>query len=163
MKKVIFVRHAKSSWNDFRLTDFDRPLDKRGLHDAPKMAKLLKSEGIRPDIIYTSDANRARSTAKFFASEFDMNIIEKHNLYHGSPEDYMDVIRDENQQSQVIALFGHNPGMAYLANMISPGCTDNIPTCGIIITEFRLDSWAKCDWSCLKLVKILTPKNNFND
>jgi phosphohistidine phosphatase len=66
VKKVIFVRHAKSSWNDFRLTDFDRPLDKRGLHDAPKMAKLLKSEGIRPDTIYTSDANRARSTAKVF-------------------------------------------------------------------------------------------------
>ena len=163
MKKVIFVRHAKSLWNDFRLTDFDRPLDKRGLHDAPKMAKLLKSEGIRPDIIYSSDANRARSTAIFFATEFDMDIIEKHNLYHGSPEDYMDVIRDESQQTQVVALFGHNPGMTYLANMISPGCTDNIPTCSIIITEFKLDSWAKCDWSALKLLKILTPKNSFYD
>lgn len=56
------------------MTDFDRPLDQRGLRDAPNMAKLLKAEGLKPDIIYTSDANRAQTTANFFASEFDMEI-----------------------------------------------------------------------------------------
>jgi phosphohistidine phosphatase len=160
LKKVIIVRHAKSSWDDFRMTDFDRPLDQRGLRDAPNMAKLLKAEGLKPDIIYTSDANRAQTTANFFASEFDMEINKKHSLYHGAPDDYLDVIRMENDQYQTIALFGHNPGITFLTNLISSGSTDNIPTCGIIIAGYVGKLWSDCDWSGLKLIKILTPKTN---
>jgi phosphohistidine phosphatase len=160
LKKVIIVRHAKSSWDDFRMTDFERPLDQRGLRDAPYMAKLLKTEGLKPDVIYTSDANRAQTTANFFASEFDMEIKKKHSLYHGAPDDYLDVIRMENDHYQTIALFGHNPGITFLTNLISPGSTHNIPTCGIIVAEWNSSKWGNCDWQKMKLLKIFTPKGD---
>lgn len=163
MKKVIIVRHAKSSWTDLSMKDFDRPLDSRGLHDAPVMAKVLHNAGYKPDVIYSSDANRALTTARYFAEEFGMQVQKKHSLYHGEPDDYLDIIVDENDHTQTIALFGHNPGITYMANLIKSGCTNNIPTCGIIIAEFTGTSWSLCQWKDLKLVKILTPKNQHND
>ena len=72
MKKLFLVRHAKSSWADPSLADLDRPLNKRGLRDAPFMAKLLKGRGVQPDRILSSPANRAFTTASYFAEALDI-------------------------------------------------------------------------------------------
>ena len=163
MKNIIIVRHAKSSWSDFNLSDFNRPLDKRGIHDAPLMAQKLKDCGYIPDHIFTSDAVRAKTTAQSFQSLFNVPMTEVHSLYHGDPEDYMDVLRGLNEDFGTVALFGHNPGITYLANMISPGITDNIPTCGIIIAKYKGHDWHMVNWQDLDLQKILVPKEIFHD
>jgi phosphohistidine phosphatase len=159
MKTIVFVRHAKSSWDDFRLTDFERPLDARGTHDAPMMAKKLKKEGIHADIIYSSPAVRALTTAQYFASEFGLKIRQESNLYHGFPQHYLGVIQSLKEDISGVMLFGHNPGLTHVANEIERGCIDNLPTCGIVIAQASesLD-WQDVDYNKMKLVKILYPK-----
>lgn len=160
-KKIIIIRHAKSSWTDFNLSDFDRTLDDRGLKDAPVMAIRLKEAGHFPDKIITSSAVRAKNTAAYFAKTFSINQEETRLLYHGEPEDYMEQIHMLDENISCIALFGHNPGITHIANLIKPGVTDNLPTCGIIIAEMDGKiKWNNADWDKLKLINIMTPKNN---
>ncbi len=162
IKKIIIVRHAKSSWTDFSISDFDRPLDERGLTDAPVMAELLKDNGHFPQKIISSSANRAQSTASFFSQTFGIQLETTRELYHGEPEDYIQQLSIINDALHCVALFGHNPGITFLANLIEPGVTSNIPTCGIIIAEMPLEvPWSKVSWSKMKLVKILTPNNPY--
>ena len=163
MKKVIIVRHAKSSWTDFSLSDFDRPLDNRGHHDAVHMAARLKESGHIPQRIITSSAVRAKTTAQYFSKAFDIPLEESRDLYHGQAEDYLDIIKSLDEKTECIAMFGHNPGITFLANLINMGCTDNIPTCGIVIAEVKSAVWAKSEWDNMKLVRIMTPKDGGND
>lgn len=163
VKKIIIVRHAKSSWVDYSLSDFDRPLDKRGIHDAPVMAERLRDEGHIPQLIFTSSAIRAKSTAAFFAQTFGVKAEETKALYHGEPDDYLEILTRLPEEVNCVALFGHNPGITFIANLIKPGCADNIPTCGIIVAEMPGTSWEKADWSSMHLVRILFPKENKHD
>lgn len=160
MKKVIIVRHAKSSWTDFTLSDFDRPLDKRGIHDAPFMAERLKEAGFLPDKMISSNAVRAKTTAGYFSNVFDISLEESNDLYHGLPDDYLDIIKAQDQKVGTIALFGHNPGITIIANLIKVGCTDNIPTCGIVIAELGDDNWSKAEWHNMKLLQLMNPKDH---
>lgn len=160
MKKIIIVRHAKSSWGDFGLSDFNRPLDARGLRDAPEMASKLKKQGHRLDKIISSDALRAKSTAKYFSEEFNVPLSEMHSLYHGEPDDYLNILASLDDQVDCVAMFGHNPGITEIANIIKAGCTTNIPTCGIIILEYNSKLWLGIDWFKMKMLGIMTPKGN---
>ena len=92
MKQVIIIRHAKSSWSDFSLSDFERPLDTRGLHDAPLMAERLKNLGYLPQKLCSSNAARAKETSQYFSKINNLPIDLYPNLYHGSPEDYIAVM-----------------------------------------------------------------------
>ena len=88
MKKLFLIRHGKSSWSNPDLQDFDRPLNKRGIRDAPFMAKMLVGKGVKPDLIVTSPANRAISTAKQFAAEQGIlhdDLVIKHEIYEAYP------------------------------------------------------------------------------
>lgn len=159
MKKVIIIRHAKSSWTDFSLSDFDRPLDKRGNDDALHMAARLKDAGHNPQRFITSNALRAKSTAKYFSDEFGIPIEESRNLYHGLQDDYLDIIKSMDKDVECVALFGHNPGITFIANLIKMGSTDNIPTCGIVIAEVKSADWANSEWDNMNLIRIMTPKD----
>lgn len=161
MKTIYFIRHAKSSWTDFSLTDFERPLDQKGQRDAPYMAELLKSLDYHIDKIITSSAVRAKKTATFFGLKYQLKIEETKILYHAEPESYLDLITEQAEDVRHLALFGHNPGLTYLANMIRPGCTDNIPTCGIVIVTVDDEiEWSSIQWENMHFVSILTPKDN---
>ena len=162
-KKVIIIRHAKSSWSQTGLADFDRPLNERGLKDALFMANRLRDLGEIPEILISSNANRAQSTAKYFAEILDKPLELNSSLYHGYPEDYLNALSELSDDIKMVALFGHNPGITYIANMISQGCTDNIPTCGIIIAQTNLNSWASLNWKDFKLESLLFPKKDNND
>jgi len=159
LKKVIIVRHAKSSWTDFSLSDFERPLDNRGHHDALPMAARLKNAGHIPQRIITSSAVRAKTTAQYFSDVFGIQVEESRDLYHGQADDYLDIIKSLDEKIECIALFGHNPGITFLANLIHMGCTDNIPTCGIVIAEVKSRLWAKSEWENMNLIGIMTPKD----
>lgn len=158
MKTILISRHAKSAWDNPRLTDFDRPLNERGHKDAPEMAKKIRKAGFIPDVLISSPANRARTTANYYAADLQLPVSEVKKLYHGMPEDYLSVIQELPEDVHTVMLFGHNPGITYIANMIQPGVTDNIPTAGVIIARSPANSWEEVEWQNCRLEKIAVPK-----
>jgi phosphohistidine phosphatase len=158
-KTIIIIRHAKSSWTDLSMRDFDRPLDDRGLKDAPMMASKLKDFGVKPDVLISSAANRALMTANFFSGEFGLAVKEEKSLYHAPPSAYLEKINGLSEDITTVVFFGHNPGVTDLANEIEPGIIDDLPTCSITIAEVKRDlRWEDIDWRHMTLETILTPK-----
>ena len=114
MKTITFVRHAKSSWADPDLKDFDRPLNSRGKSDAPEMGQRLAVNNIFPDLIITSPAKRAKATAFKIAKELNFpksKIVEEMQLYLSSAKLICDVIKTVNDATKNLFVFGHNPDM----------------------------------------------------
>lgn len=146
-KTVYFIRHAKSSWDNLGIKDHDRPLNKRGLRDAPMMAAKLLEQEKALDQIITSTASRAKETATYFQTAFDVQgdrYFEEANLYHGNLEDYLDGVRTwAKDEYATAALFAHNPGMTFLTNNFAGKYIDNVPTCGIAKVSFDVDSFSE--------------------
>ena len=144
MKTLYLVRHAKSSWDFPQLQDFDRPLNKRGQKNAPEMGERLKLKGILPDLLMSSPANRAITTARKIAKKIGYPkeaIKENERIYHGSEHTLTEIIRSTPNDIGELMLFGHNPGFTGLANMLGDQWIDNIPTCGIVAITFDVDNW----------------------
>ncbi len=162
MKKLILMRHAKSSWDDSAINDFERPLNTRGKHDAPEMGKRLAKLKILPELMVSSPAKRARKTAKVVAKEIGYpkdKIVLRQEIYEAGTSDLLEVIRKfDNSHSQVM-MFGHNPGFTSLANLISDCRIDNIPTCGVFCVEFPVADWSEITPGCGAMVFFDYPKN----
>jgi phosphohistidine phosphatase len=143
MKKLYLIRHAKSSWSNPLLDDFDRPLNKRGKNNAPFMANLLLEKEIFPDLIISSSAVRARSTAEIFAQKlkFTNSITFEKSLYLTSAKTLLNVLHHIPNTYNTLFLFGHNPELTEFANELSSTYIENIPTCGIVGFEFSIHSW----------------------
>ncbi|MCX6151173.1 MAG: histidine phosphatase family protein [Ignavibacteriales bacterium] len=144
MKTLLLVRHAKSSWKESELDDKDRPLNKRGEHDAPIIGKLLMKRKIIPDLIITSPAVRALTTAEIIANELDYSkkkIIINDDVYLASTRELIDVISDIKHEIKTVMLFGHNPGITDFLNHLCIDKVDNMPTCSVACIEFEIDSW----------------------
>ena len=144
MKTLFIVRHAKSSWKDSTLSDFDRPLNKRGKRDVPDMGARLKSQNILPDLIISSPAKRAFAAAKGIAKQMGyplIGIIKADALYHASSKHIIGLIAATNDRHDSLMIFGHNPGFTYLVNDLCDFYLNNLPTCGIYGIEFPIDSW----------------------
>jgi phosphohistidine phosphatase len=145
LKTLILVRHAKSSWDDLGLSDFDRPLNDRGKRDAPKMAEKLSKKKIDIDAFISSPAKRAARTAKLFAEEFKAKkteIIFKTELYLASENVFYDVITKTDDELDTVAVFSHNPGITDFANDLTEIKIDNIPTCGVFAVKIDTKHWA---------------------
>lgn len=144
MKTVILVRHAKSSWADEGLSDMERPLNERGKKDAPEMAKRLKKKISKIDLFLSSNARRAKKTAKYFAEEFgvDKNAIQiEARLYNDMTSDYEEVIRSIDDKHQTVAIFAHSPAITDYANTLTHVHTDNIPTTGVFVVQAAIEHW----------------------
>jgi phosphohistidine phosphatase len=144
MKSVFLIRHAKSSWDSAKLSDFDRPLNDRGKTDAPEMAKRLHKKNISVDLIISSPAKRARDTAELFASVLTVTkkrIVFTDALYLPSSEIFTGVIRNADDAAASIALFSHNPGITAFANSLTDIKVDDIPTCGIYAIKTTVKHW----------------------
>jgi phosphohistidine phosphatase len=145
MKKIILVRHAKSSWNDPFLNDHDRPLADRGIADAPKMAKRLKKRGIVPDLILSSTALRAAETAKITAKVLGYPSEKIHwekGLFHASPNQILKIIRMQKDTANMLLVFGHNPGFNDLITYLG-GDLENLPTSGQFGFKLKAAHWAE--------------------
>ncbi len=143
-KRLYLIRHAKSSWKDMNLSDFDRPLNKRGQKDAPFMGERLHKYKVKPDLILASPANRALKTAKLIAKEVHYkkeNIKQDKRIYGADVPELLEIIRMTDNQYDNIFLIGHNPGLTLLAEYFSGLQVQNIPTCGIFCVEFQVGSW----------------------
>ena len=161
MKKIFIVRHAKSSWADLSMKDIDRPLNKRGKNDAPIMAGHCKKIGIIPDVMVSSNANRAMLTAEAFRACYGKDKVKfqiEPNLYHAPESTYIEVCFGLDEDDSSVMMFGHNPGITYLANSVTDKYIDNVPTCGVLVIESSADQWTDVDFSNCKLIDFLYPK-----
>jgi len=159
MKKLYIIRHAKSSWN-FDLDDHDRPLGFRGRKDVKKVGRFLSQNIETPDLMISSSANRALSTALFLADEWgypEEEIVLSQSLYHAEPNDIIDTLKEQNEDC--IAIFGHNPGFTELANKFVPDYISNVPTTGCLGIAFDVDQWSEIDKSNAEQLFFHTPKS----
>jgi len=144
MKTLLLVRHAKSSWDQAGLSDFDRPLNERGKKDAPIMAKRVKEKGIELDHLMSSPAKRAKKTAKYFAEEFgfkkeDIKLVEA--LYGAIQPEFLQAIKEVNDKYKTVALFSHNPGITEFASSLTNVRVDEMPTCAVFAVQADCISW----------------------
>lgn len=146
MKTIYLVRHAKSSWDFPNLSDFDRPLNKRGKSNAPEMGKRLKKMKIIPDLLLASPANRALSTAVAIADAIGYpndKIKTDEDIYHAGETQLLSIINNVKNEVGQLMLFGHNPGFTDLANILGNEWIDNVPTCGVVCLEFDVELWSE--------------------
>lgn len=147
MKTVLLIRHAKSSWEDASISDFDRKLNDRGKRDAPKMAEKLRKKGLEPDLMVSSPARRAVDTAGIFAEEFGIKykkIVQVDALYEPHTEVFSQVIETLDDDVKTVACFSHNPAITVFVNTLTPVRIDNMPTCGIFGVTVNIKHW--CDF-----------------
>jgi phosphohistidine phosphatase len=144
MKTLLIIRHAKSSWELTAVSDFDRPLNDRGKHDAPEMAKRLLKEKISIDAFISSPAKRAKKTAQLFIQEFHRSkdeIIYIPELYNASISVFYEVATNLDDAYNSAAIFSHNPGVTEFVNSLTTYKIDDMPTCGIFAVKIHCDTW----------------------
>ena len=144
MKKLLVIRHAKSSWDLTALTDFDRQLNERGHNDAPMMAKRLLDKQIAIDAFVSSTATRALTTATYFAATYQQGenrILQFDELYNASANTILKVVSHLSKTIETAALFAHNPGVTDFANTLTTTQIDSMPTCGIFAVKAQCDAW----------------------
>ncbi|MCP4409166.1 MAG: histidine phosphatase family protein [Gammaproteobacteria bacterium] len=144
MKTLTIVRHAKSSWKYPELEDFDRPLNNRGKTDAPVIGRRLKELKISPDLIITSSANRALTTAKVIAKKIGYpkkKLVADKKIYMADSEAILAVLRQVDDAYKDVFIVGHNPTQTDLANELTGEYIDNVPTCGVVRMTLDIDSW----------------------
>lgn len=145
MKTLYLIRHAKSDWDKAELADIDRPLNARGYADAYKMSSILKEKKIVPDLIITSPAIRAISTALIFSRNLQLEASQikiKSNLYDTSVKDYRYCIsKIENAYTHVM-LFGHNPIITDFAKSLITSFPEEMPTCSIVGIRSGAIEWS---------------------
>jgi len=165
MKTLYLVRHAKSDWADDGLADIDRPLNKRGYRDAHTMSALMKEKKLLPQLIITSPAIRAISTALIFCRNLKLDystIVIDESLYGTDVKHYIDSVSQIDNKYKSIMLFGHNPIISDFANSLTSPFMESLPTCGIAGIRKSGDSE---DWKSFlskkgELILYDFPKNN---
>jgi phosphohistidine phosphatase len=149
MKTIILLRHAKSSWDEHWLPDMDRPLSERGKNNAPRMAQLLASHYAAIDLILCSPAKRTRETvvhfAEVFEKNFDTEITYVENIYEAHASELYEILRTLPQEANSVMIVGHNPSLTNFTNRFEGPFFDNIPTCGIVVLESKIENWADFD------------------
>jgi phosphohistidine phosphatase len=146
MKTLYLVRHAKSSWKYPNLDDFERPLNKRGRKNAPFMGKVLKKLKVAPDLVISSPANRAATTARIIAAAINYpleSIRYSEAIYEFSENALIHVVNQIDDTVNKAMVVGHNPAINGLANYIGDQPISNIPTCGVFCVELDISSWTK--------------------
>ena len=131
MKKIFFLRHAKSSWSDFSLKDFDRPLSTRGIQDAELMGNYFKTKDIELDVIISSPSKRTKETLDHFFSNNFSKIEYVKSLYHAHLEDILEVVTGSSEDTRTIMIVGHNPSMHEVTEFLSGDFLPKYPTCSL--------------------------------
>jgi phosphohistidine phosphatase len=147
MKTLLVLRHAKSSWDDSGLDDHQRPLNARGERDAPRVGRLMRDERLRPDLVVSSDALRARLTAEAAAdaAKYPVTILLEPRLYHAGAVDILAAVRDvSDEEFETVMIVGHNPGLEELVALLT-GEPEDMPTAALARIELPIDRWSDLD------------------
>jgi phosphohistidine phosphatase len=146
MKTLLLIRHAKSSWENFAVTDEERPLNARGKKNAPEMAKRLRKKHITIDAFLSSSAKRAQATAEYFTEAYGVpakSIVVVPELYLANADAFTTAIRNAPPAADTVALFSHNDGITLFANRLSDAKVDNMPTCAVFAVKCDIREWSE--------------------
>ena len=160
MKTLLILRHAKSSWDNAQLTDYERPLNKRGKQEAPRMGQLLREQDLVPDLIITSSAVRALATAEAvaLASGYEQEIRATRSFYHADPDTYIDALRQLDDSLERVMFVGHNPGMEELLEELT-GLWEQMSTAALAQISLPINQWSELDEETTgELVNLWRPK-----
>lgn len=159
MKKLILVRHAKSSWKH-DVIDHERPLNKRGINDAIQVSNYLKNKISNIDLVLVSDAERTKKTAEIFTRtlNIDKSIIHFNTkLYDFTGYDLIDTIKSCDTSVNKLMIFGHNHAVTDFANNYGNIFIENIPTSSVVILKFDIQNWNELKKGIT--TSIITPKD----
>lgn len=142
MKTLLLMRHAKSSWKRPGLADWERPLNKRGRRDAPRMGDLLWDEDLVPQRILSSSAQRARQTAQAVAETagYGEEILYLDELYGAAPPDYLEALRAVGDEMDPVLVIGHNPGLEDLLGLLTEWM-EHLPTAAVAHLRLPIGRW----------------------
>lgn len=159
MKTLLLLRHAKSSWDDQGLRDFDRPLSARGERDAPRIGKALRKRAVKPDLIVSSPAARAKATIEAMtkAAKLDDEPRFDETIYGASTPELLRMIRRLPDENSCVLLVGHNPGFEDLVDRLT-GTSERMPTAALACIQFQIDHWDDVDVGKGNLAWLITPK-----
>lgn len=144
MKKLILVRHGKSSW-DYSVDDKDRPLQERGINDGHLVSKKFRSQDVAIDAVFSSPANRALHTCLIFLRQLNFPFVKfqvTNELYDFSGERIQKFVRDLADDFDTVMIFGHNEAFTNVANSLGNSYIDSVPTTGLVQISFEVKHWA---------------------
>jgi phosphohistidine phosphatase len=164
MKNLFLLRHAKSSWDDAALGDFDRPLSKKGISNAIQLSEYIHKHSISFDLVLSSPSERTQSTLDLVLSSFDpIPIVAlKECIYHASAASFSKLIQEQDDEINNLLIIGHNPGLHILTELLTNESISKFPTCAFAkITNFN--HWKDVDAGILTLESVITPKELNHD
>jgi phosphohistidine phosphatase len=144
VRSLLLLRHAKSSWKEPGLDDHDRPLNKRGKQDAPRMGRFLGQRRLIPDVIISSTAVRARTTAEEVARHcgFGGEVQRTERLYLAEPAEILDLLAGLTSDPRIAMVVGHNPGMTELLELLT-GKSRHVPTAALAHIALPIEQWSE--------------------
>lgn len=159
MKRILILRHAKSSWTDPNLSDLERPLNERGLRTAPFMGKLIVERGLSPAAIISSPAKRARQTAELVVNEIgvETNLSFDDRIYEASPNALRIVVSETSNDLTSVMIVGHNPGIEGFIRHLT-GKIESMPTAALAVIDLNIESWKEINHDTGSLITIIRPK-----
>jgi phosphohistidine phosphatase len=173
MRSLYFCRHAKSDWSDGDLADHDRPLNARGERNAPLMARLFRERNEMLDLLVSSTAVRAITTARVFARElgaaerdsFDPaaprpQLVQEARIYEADVHELLRVVNALPDAAASVMLFGHNPGFTHMVEFFSSELIGNLPTCGMVRIDMPISSWREASQDMGAMVWMDYPKRH---
>jgi phosphohistidine phosphatase len=159
MKTLLLMRHAKSSWADPALADFARPLNERGQQAAPRMGRFLLKRSLKPELIVSSPAERARQTAALVSNAAQIAGPTRYDgrIYEASAERLLEVVREIAEPAATVLLVGHNPGLEQLIATLT-NVNERMPTAALACIAFDLTVWRAVAPRTGRLVWLARPK-----
>ena len=160
MKTLFILRHAKSSWDDATLSDFERPLNERGEKAAPLMGEVMAKNNFTPEIIISSPAERAKQTAALAkkAAGFEAEISFDERIYEASVSQLIEIISEIADETDAAMIVGHNMGFENLVRALT-GHFETMPTAALAVVDLEIDSWNDVQPETGKLRKLIRPKD----
>jgi len=163
-RHLLLLRHAKSAWGTEAATDFARPLNRRGEHDAPRLGRWLRQQGLIPDYVVSSPAERAKQTALKVCKELDLEEERLHwepRIYEATPGELLQILADCPETARTVLLVGHNPGLELLLRYLcdsapTPADGKLLPTATVAQLRMPAD-WRQLDPHCARLLAITRP------
>ena len=154
------MRHAKSRWNNADLSDFDRPLNERGLKAAPTIGEIMLKRQFIPDLIISSPAERAKQTALLIKKviEFTGEIQFDKGIYEAPSPRLLQILSENSENVESVMLIGHNPGFEGLLTILT-GETPPMPTAALAVIDLNISNWNEIKSNCGTLRILIRPKD----
>ncbi len=159
MKTLYILRHAKSSWEYPQLSDFERPLNKRGNKAAPLIGSVMAEKGYIPEFVLSSPAERAKQTSGLIreAAGIETDVVFENAIYDASTNALFNLVSTFDDSYNSAMVVGHNPGFEGLVQILS-GRYERMPTAALAVVNLDIDSWSELTPAAGEIAEVLRPK-----